>query len=539
MSQSLLHIIRTVYQCSFVKHLSGLVDPKSLEEVMSRPDWPKWKEAMDAEIQQLLDLGTYSLKNIPSDRKAIGCRWVFTIKRSPEGEILKYKVRLVAQGFSQIPGQDFLSTYAPVMRLKSYRALLALAASQDWEIHQIDIVGAYLNGELEETIFMKQPPGYEDGPPRACHLHKALYGLKQAGHVWNIKFNNVFVNALGYTHIKSDFCVYTRRNSLRLSIVIIHVDDSTISTFPPSIMSAAKAEITQHLNITNLGEARTFVGLQISRNRPERTITIHQTSYITRVLERFGMLDSRIVHTPLDPSVVLTPSTEEEPSSLDFPYTAVIGSLMYAAVATRPNISHAIQCLSQFTSKFSQTHITAIKRVLRYLNGTRNLGITYRPTHDPEVLGYTDADWTQDISDRKSTSGYVFLLSGGAISWSSKKQTSIALSTMQAEFVALSHATKDALWLRTLLSDLGFPPSGTIKILCDNQAAISYSHDHQFHARTKHIDITYLHVRDHISGKNIKVSYVPSKDNCADIFTKGLPHPSHSHLISLMGMSAC
>ena len=172
-------------------------------------------------------------------------------------------------------------------------------------------------------------------------------------------------------------------------------------------------------------------------------------------------------HTPLDPSVVLTPSTEEEPSSLDFPYTAVIGSLMYAAVATRPDISHAVQRLSQFTSKFSQTHITAVKRVLRYLNGTRNLGITYRPTPNPEILGYTDADWAQDVSDRKSTSGYIFQLSGGAISWSSKKQTSVALSTMEAEFVALSHATKDALWLRTLLSDLGFPPSGTIKILCD------------------------------------------------------------------------
>ena len=182
-------------------------------------------------------------------------------------------------------------------------------------------------------------------------------------------------------------------------------------------------------------------------------------------------------------------------------------------------------------------HVTAVKRVFRYLNGTRNLGITYQPTSDTEILGFTDADWAQDISDRKSTSGYVFTLSGGAISWSSKKQTSVALSTMEAEFVALSHATKDAIWLRTLLTDLGFPPSGPIRILCDNQAAISYSHDHQFHARTKHIDIKYLHVRDSISSKEIQVTYVPSKDNCADIFTKGLPRPSHSHLVSLMGMS--
>lgn len=521
---------------SFPASESSLTDdPSTFKEVQSRPDWLEWKAAMDAEISQLHQLGTYSLEEPPSDRKPIGCRWVYTIKRDPLGNIVKYKARLVAQGFSQIPGQDFLETYAPVMRLESYRALLALAAPNDWEIHQIDVVGAYLNGELDETIYMRQPPGYEDGSPRACRLHKALYGLKQAGRVWNVKFNEVFVDSLSYTRLQSDFCVYIRRNSDGLVIVIIHVDDSTILASPPSIMPAAKEEISKLLTISDLGPSKTFLGLQIERDRSQKTITIHQSSYITKVLERFGMISSSPVSTPVDSHVKL--STDNSPSVSNFPYAAVIGSLMYAAIATRPDISHAVQKLSQYTSCFTQEHVTAVKRVLRYLNGTRSLGITYGLNEDTTLLGYTDADWGQDVNDRKSVSGYVFLISGGAISWSSKKQTSVALSTMEAEYVALAHATKDAIWIRSLLVDLGFPPPNPTLILCDNQAAIAYAHDNQFHARAKHISMAYHFTRDHITQGDIKVSYVSTKNNCADMFTKGLPRPTHIFLTSSIGMS--
>lgn len=524
---------------SFSTHEPLTDEPRTLKEVQSRPDWEDWKAAMDIEINQLHSLGTYTLEELPTDRKPVGCRWVFLIKRDPQGNILKYKARLVAQGFSQIPGQDFLATYAPVMRLESYRTILSIAAAKKWAIHQIDVVGAYLNGELEEVIYMRQPPGYEDGSPLVCRLHKALYGLKQAGRVWNVKFNDVFVNTLGYTRIPSDLCVYIRRNSEGFSLVVIHVDDSTITTYPPSYVNKAKAEIGQHLNITDLGEAKTFVGLQLAHDKKNGTITIHQTSYITKILERFGMLSSHVVHTPMDSHVILTtPTSESRCTENDFPYAAAIGSLMYAAVGTRPDIAHSVQRLSQYTSNFSQEHITAVKRVFRYLNGTRSLGITYGRSPDITLSGYTDADWGQDPSDRKSVSGYVFSISGGAISWSSKKQTSVALSTMEAEFIALGHGTKDALWLRSLLTDLGFPQKNPTSILCDNQAAIAFAHDHQFHARSKHIDIQCLFVRDHITKKDIKVTYVSTKDNCADIFTKGLARPTHSHLVPSIGMSA-
>lgn len=318
------------------------------------------------------------------------------------------------------------------------------------------------------------------------------------------------------------------------------MDDSTITTDPPSYVTKAKAEISEHLNITDLGEAKTFVGLQLEHDKSNGTITIHQTSYITKILDRFGMLTSHVVHTPMDSHVILTmPTPETRCSEQDFPYAAAIGSLMYAAVGTRPDIAHSVQRLSQYTTNFSQEHITAVKRVFRYLNGTRTLGIVYGRSHDITLSGYTDADWGQDPSDRKSVSGYVFSISGGAISWSSKKQTSVALSTMEAEFVALAHGTKDAIWLRSLLFDLGFPQQNPTTIHCDNQAAIAFAHDHQFHARSKHIDIQCLFVRDHITKKDINVTYVSTKDNCADMFTKGLPRPIHSHLVPSIGMSTC
>ena len=383
------------YLTSFFTQLSD--NPSSLKEVQSHPDWLKWKEAVDTKLAQLFKLGTYSLEEPPPGRKPIGCRWVFTIKRDPDSNILKYKARLVAQGFSQVPGQDFLATYALVMRLESYQ--VALAAPNDWEIHQIDVVGAYLNGELNETIYMRQPPGYEDNSSCACRLHKALYGLKQAGRVWNIKFNDIFVNTLSYTRLNSDLCVYIRQNSDGLVIVIIHVDDSTILAFPPSILPHAKAQIAEHLEISDLGPAKTFLGLQIERDRKMKTISIHQTSYITKVLEHFGMLSSSPVHTPMDPHVRLTRSKTPVSNPPDFPYAAAIGSLMYAAIATRPDISHTVQKLSQFTSNFSTEHVTAVKQVFRYLNGTRSLGITYGLNSDTQLIGYCDANWGQDQDD--------------------------------------------------------------------------------------------------------------------------------------------
>ncbi|KAJ3473640.1 hypothetical protein NLI96_g12898 [Meripilus lineatus] len=514
--------------------------PQTLAEAQARSDWPEWESAMKAEMSQLHQLHTYSLEDLPSDRKAVGCRWVFAVKRDADGKIIKYKARLVAQGFSQIPGQDFSATFAPVMRLESFRALLAIAAVLDWEIHQMDVVGAYLNSDLDESIFMKQPPGFSDGTSRVCHLFKAIYGLKQAGRAWNIKFNRIFVETLSYTRIHPDYCVYIKTfTDSDLVIVIIHVDDMALLGTTITIINRAKDEIRPHLNVTDLGEIQTFVGLKITRDRSAHTLTISQPHYIDVVLQRFNMEASHPVSTPLDPTSKLepTPSDFDQSSMTNIPYQAAIGSLMYAAVATRPDISFAVQALSQFNTNPSPVHWTAVKHVLRYLNGTRTLGITYG-NGTLDLIGYTDADWAQSTADRRSVSGYTFLLSGGAISWSSKKQPTVALSTMEAEYLALAHATKEAIWLRSLLDNLHFPIDHATPINCDNQSAIAFAHDHQFHARSKHIDIRHHFIRQHISDKEIVVPHVATQDNVADVLTKALPRDAHTRHSQSLGLSA-
>ena len=514
-------------------------EPRTLAEVQKRSDWPKWEEAMKKEMDQLQRLGTYELQNLPTGRKAIGCRWVFLIKRDTDGSILKYKARLVAQGFSQIPGQDFMATFAPVMRLETFRSLLAFAAVNDYEVHQMDVVGAYLNGELEEEIYMVQPPGFEDGSGRVCHLIKALYGLKQAGRVWNTKLNKTFCEDLGFTRLNADICLYVRRDGPNFIFIAIHVDDMAIVAKGLPATQKTKHEISNtDFEVSDLGELRRFVGLEVERNRDQRTITIKQSRYIQTVLERFNMQDSHPVHTPLDPNVKLTLTPSDQDPLTDIPYATAIGSLMYAAVATRPDISFAVQTLSQFTSRPSQAHWTAIKRVLHYLKGTQALGITYGLIPDTTILGFSDADWGADIVDRRSVSGYIYTTAGGAISWSSKKQPTVALSSMEAEYMALTHATKEALWLRTLATDLGFNITGPMSIQTDNQSAIAFAHNDQFHPRSKHIDIRHHFVRERIISNEIQVTHCASEDNSADLLTKALARPSHEAQLARIGLSA-
>ncbi|KAJ3531525.1 hypothetical protein NM688_g7562 [Phlebia brevispora] len=492
-------------------------EPRTLQEVMNREDWPLWKEAMEKEMDQLKKTETYEETELPKGRKAIGCRWVFLIKRDAKGQILKYKARLVTQGFSQIPGQDFFQTYAPVMRLESFHTLLTLAAANDWPIHQMNVVGAYLNADLEEEIYMKQVPGFENNTGRVLRLRKGLYGLKQSGRAWNKRVHKLLAEKLGFVCINADFCAYIRvTGDDQFQIILIHVDDMAL--------------------IAANDELMTFIGLQITRNRVKRLLTIHQERYIQTVLERFHMQDCTPVSTPLDPNVTLSPSPDEtEP--LDVPYVVAIGSLMYAAVATRPDIAFAVQSLSQFSSRPSQEHWTVVKHVLRYLKGHAALGITYGSTSDLTLTGYSDADWGQSLVDRRSISGFAFMLAGGVITWNLKKQPTVAVSTMEAEYMALAHASREAIWLRALLGGLGFGASSATTIFTDNQAAIALAHDNQFHARSKHIDIRHHFVRECIESNDLAVTHCPSESNAADILTKALPCPAHDNGLKLLSMS--
>ena len=509
--------------------------PRTLEEVQARDDWPEWKKAMDAEMAQLTNRETFKLAELPEGRKAVGCRWVFAIKRDTDSSIIKYKARLVAQGFSQIPGQDYYATYAPVVRLESFRACTAIATEQDLDDDSIDYEGAYLNGTLTETIYMRQAPGYDDGTGRVYIMLKAIYGLKQAGQVWNDLLNHVLTNLLGFTRSQADPCVYYKPAN-KLTMALLHVDDTTLYG-ERKRLDELKTDISQHFAITASGGLRNFVGLQVDRNRAARTLKIHQARYLQTILERFGMADCNAVSTPLDPNIKLVPLPENE-APADVPYAAAVGSLMYAAVGTRPDIAFAVQTLSQFSSRPSNTHWTAVKHVFRYLKGTTDVGITYSGNTNLELIGFSDADWAQSQADRRSVSGYAFKLADGTVSWSSKKQPTVALSTMEAEYIALSHAAKEAIWLRRLLTELGVISDSPTLVLTDNQSAIAFAHDNQFHARSKHIDIRHHFIRERIDSGDIEVRHCASEDNCADMLTKALAKPTHSRQLALANMAA-
>ena len=511
-------------------------DPQSLDEACSRPDWPEWKAAMDREIHQLESIGTYTLTKCPADRKPIGCKWVFRLKHDADGCIVKHKARLVAQGFSQIPGIDYVETFAPVVRIETLRILLAIGTALNLDMQVVDIVGAYLNGHLREELYMRQPPMYDDHSGRVCHLIRTLYGLKQSGREWNHELDAAFLK-IGFTRLVSDQCVYIRRDGDCVWIVGVHVDDMLTLTPSSQHTTALHAELKKHFDLSKLGDVHQLVGLEVTRDRDAGTLTIRQTSYIDRILARFGMTDCNPVTTPLDPNERLRIHDGPEDAQLRMQYQAIVGSLMYAALGSRPDIAHAVQQLSQFSSNPSPAHSTAAKRVLRYLKGTRTLGIVYYDDNTPpEPIGYSDADWANNPDDRKSIGGQIFFVAGGAVTWSSRKQRTVAKSSMEAEYMAASASASEIKWLRTFFSELSFTLQLPTLLCIDNQSAITSAHSQSIHSRTKHIDIHYHYICELITSNKVQVIHCPTEENVADLFTKALPRPRFDFLVKRIGL---
>ena len=517
-------------------------DPLTLKQALEADDASDWEKAISEELDQHATLKTWELVDLPPGRKAIGNKWVFVRKRDEHGNIAKHKARLVIQGFSQKPGIDYSEqgTFAPVMRFDTLRTLLAIAAVKDWNIVQLDVKGAYLNGKLKEEIFMKQPNGYEDGTTRVCRLLRNLYGLKQAGNVWNEDFNCT-MEELGYSRLRTDYCAYIRRLEDDISILIVYVDDANAFAEKKSTNDELVRQLQKRYEITVMGDPTLLLGIHIERDREKRTLTMSQNRYIRKILEKAKMDDCNPVSTPMDPNVALCKTEKQDDDDneerTDKDYAARIGELLYAAHATRPDILYAINTLAQFTQRPSAEHWTALKRVYRYLKGTTDYKLTYGRDRSSSIEPnrFVDADWGSN-EHRKSISGYVFTIASGAVAWSAKKQARVALSTAEAEYSSAVHATKQVLWMRNLYLELGLPMETPSIMQTDNQAAIAISHHPEFHARTKHIDIEMHFLRDHIKEGTIDTVYVPSEENLADIFTKPLSRPLHCKFAEAIGV---
>ena len=513
-------------------NIAEIKDPSSYEEAMHR-DKSKWQEAMEAEFNSLQKNEVWDLVQLPEGRKVVGSKWVFKTKITPDGSVDRHKARLVAKGFSQKYGMDYDETFSPVVRSESVRTIIAIAAKENLILHQMDVKTAFLNGSLHEEVYMKQPEGFvtEGEEHLVCKLKRSIYGLKQSPRCWNIALDT-HLRSLNLQQSQADPCVYTSRGEETV-IVAIYVDDILIATENEKTMLKVKKMISEKFDVKDLGELRSFLGVKVEML--SNGIWIGQPGYATKVLEKFDMIDAKPVSTPVDVSQKLN-SASSEPAVDRSHYQSAVGSLLYLSNWTRPDITFAVNNVAKFNCNPTEEHWRAVKRILRYVKGTSNYGILYNKSSKDELIGHCDADWAGDINNRKSTSGYVFTLAGSPISWRSNKQACVALSTAEAEYVALAAAAQEASWLRELLCNFSGPLEVST-VYSDSKSAMAMTKNPQFHGRAKHIDIKYHYIREEVRKGNVQLNYCPTESMVADILTKGLCKEKHNKFCNIMNIS--
>ena len=498
---------------------------------------------MDEEMTSLHQNQTWKLIPLPKDKKAIGCKWVYAKKEGAPGkDSIRYKARLVAKGYAQKEGIDYNEVFSPVVKHASIRILLALVAQFDLELVQLDVKTAFLHGTLDEEIYMSQPdgfkvPGHENW---ACKLSKSLYGLKQSPRQWYKRFDSFMINQK-YTRSQFDHCVYFRKlQDGTFVYLLLYVDDMLIASKNKREIDRLKAQLSSEFEMKDLGEAKKILGMEIKRDKVKGTISLTQTQYLKKVLQRFGINDkAKPVSTPLAPhfklSALMSPSTEYEREQMNhIPYANAVGALMYAMVCTRPDISHAVSMVSRYMHNPGKGHWQAVKWILRYIQGTVDIGLKFEKDRNvgKHLVGYVDSDYAGDLDKRRSTTGYVFTIAGGPVSWRSTLQSTVALSTTEAEYMAVTEAFKEAIWLHGLVEDLGIVQK-QVEVFCDSQSAICLAKNQVYHGRTKHIDVHFHFIREIVDEGNILLQ----KIRTADMLTKVVTGIKFQHCLDLINIS--
>ncbi|KAJ4714843.1 Retrovirus-related Pol polyprotein from transposon TNT 1-94 [Melia azedarach] len=518
-------------------------EPSTYKEAVTCTESTQWLAAMGDEMESLHKNQTWELTKRPRDRKIITCKWVYKKKEGETSvEGIKYKARVVARGFTQREGVDYNEIFSPVVRHTSIRVLLAIVTHQDLELEQLDVKTAFLHGELEEEIYMTQPdgfqvPGKED---YVCKLKKSLYGLKQSPRQWYKRFDSYMIE-IGYTRSPYDCCVYySKATNGSLIYLVLYVDDMLIAAENKSNVQKLKDLLSVEFEMKDLGAARKILGMEIYRDRSKKKLFLSQKGYIQKILSRFGMSTAKPINTPSAAnahlSVAFAPKSVEEKEYMSrVPYTSAVGSLMYAMVCTRPDLAQSVSVVSRFMGEPGKEHWQAVKRIFRYLKGTFDVGLIYRGDTQCLVTGFSDSDYAGDVDSRRSMTGYVFTLGSSVVSWKATLQPTVTLSTTEAEYMALTEAAKEGIWLKGLVSDLGLYHDQTI-VYCDSLSAICLAKNQVHHERTKHIDVRYHFLR---SEKRIKVNKVGTADNPADMFTKPVPHSKFQHCLDLLNVRSC
>ena len=456
---------------------------------------------------------------MPSEKKPVGCRWVFTIKHKPDGTIERYKARLVAKGYTQTYGIDYSETFSPVAKIDTIRVLFSVAANKDWPLYQFDVKNAFLHGELKEEVYMEAPPGFSEDfkGGEVCRLKKSLYGLKQSPRAWFGRFT-IAMKSYGFKQSNSDHTLFIKRKNKLVTCLIIYVDDMIITGNDEKEMATLKEKLFTVFEMKNLGRLKYFLGIEVLRSK--QGIFISQKKYVLDLLAETGMIDCKPADTPIIANQKLHMEEGVKLANTER-YQRMVGKLIYLS-HTRPDIAYAVGVVSKFMHQPQVTHMNAVWRIIKYLKGTAGHGVLFQSNGHLGIQAYTDADWGGDKGDRRSTSGYFTLIGGNLVTWRSKKQKVVALSSAEAEFRGIARGLTEVLWLKKLLTEIGFPPNTTTKILCDNEAAIQISENPVQHDRTKHVEIDRHFIKEKIEAGVIGLSPVRSENQFADILTKAV-----------------
>lgn len=557
-------------------------EPQTLKQVLKNQDKDLWLKAIYSEFDQLVSQGTFKFlpyTSLPPGRRPLTSRLVLKAKKDKNNQIVKYKARLVARGFQQIEGLDYNETFASTTIPPSWRILLAIAAVEDWEVEQIDFIGAFLNGELDEDIYMLIPEGFIDFASNSSRatkrllkkqgynpeekqvilLSKALYGLKQSPRLWQTKLSRL-LREEGFEPLVSDSAIFY--NPKARIFVITYVDDCLLIGPNYDLIQAYKRRFNKVFAIEDRGPASFFLGVQIERDRQNRLLYIHQSQYIEEAIRHFGLENSRLLQIPLQPGVIAFKAKEGSPiKKADHKlYQKLVGTVMYLMVQTRPDIAFTVQWLSRAMAKPTIVHLNAAKGLLRFLNNYKKLVICYgqkevvntttivpskgllvsRPSVKTEgalkLIGFSDSDYAGDKKTSLSTYGYLFKLAGGPVSWKSKRASTITLSTVEAESDAFVEAIREAQWLIGFFRELERPIIGPLRLFGDNTGSITTAHDPALHQRTKHTLLKFHYIREQVKKGVVAISYIDTNHMPADGLTKALNSFKFRAFIDLLGL---
>ncbi|KAJ9509426.1 hypothetical protein QJQ45_001869 [Haematococcus lacustris] len=515
-------------------------EPRSFSEAMSRPDAEEWGRAMDAEMASQHANQTWVLVSRQPGMSVLPGRWVLKVKWGSDGSIVKYKARWVVKGFRQRDGVDYFedAVFAPVVMHTTQRLIFALAVQRGWGLWQIDFKTAFLNSKLTDSdpqIFVEQPEGYEVGRGLVCQLQRTVYGLKQAPRAWYLCLREQ-LEQIGFRASAADPSLFSLRTSSGSAVhMLVYVDDCILASADEAAVQEVKQQLQQAFDVHDLGQAADFLGMRIAFDRAAGILRLTQQQYIEQLLQRFGLAECNPRQLPLSPGTQLLKQGEQLSEQHTLRYRELVGGLLWLSTCTRPDIAFAVGQLTRYMQAPTREHEQAAQGVLRYLRGTAGQGLVFRGSCSGELVGFCDSDYASCKQSRRSTTGYVFILSGATVSVRSKLQTTVATSTTEAEYQAAADATREALFLRKLLHEL-CAVTGPIPILCDSQGAVALVKNPVESQRSKHIAVMHHMARERVWRGEVEFSYCPTADMVADALTKALPGPKFVSCKAGMGV---